>query len=186
LLFFQDTTDVGDQSGWSGVAAGNLSLRVQATSTTPEGTPPRDLEASTSSAKAGTEHSRPSKRPRLNKQESDDDPQDNWTDEQKTKFLTFVLEQRSLGPLNKTNGNLQSQAIAGKMKKIFGTEFSQKSLKDQLHKLCKTHVDIKFLRKRSGFQWDETTFTISANDATWEKLFKVFILLDKTGFSDQH
>ncbi|KAA1099260.1 hypothetical protein PGTUg99_026211 [Puccinia graminis f. sp. tritici] len=170
----QDTTHVGDQSGWSGVAAGNLSLRVQPTSTTPQGTPPRDLEASTSSTKAGTEDSRPSKRPRLNKHESDDDPQVSWTDEQKTKFLTLILEQRSLGPLTKTNGNLQSQAIAEKMNKIFGTEFRLKALKNLLHQLRQSYFDIKFLRKRSGFHWDEETGTISANDATWEKLLKEY------------
>ncbi|KAA1119935.1 hypothetical protein PGT21_036347 [Puccinia graminis f. sp. tritici] len=60
------------------------------------------------------------------------------------------------------------------MNKIFGTEFRLKALKNLLHQLRQSYFDIKFLRKRSGFQWDEKTGTISANDATWEKLLKEY------------
>ncbi|KAA1118321.1 hypothetical protein PGTUg99_003310 [Puccinia graminis f. sp. tritici] len=97
-----------------------------------------------------------------------------WTDEQQKALLEAILDQQQL-EFQSVNGNLSSQGwtvVTGKMKTKFATEFHFKWLKNQLDRIHKTYLDIKFLKNRFGFQWDEKNWILSADPNTWDHLIK--------------
>ncbi|WAR58438.1 hypothetical protein PtB15_5B672 [Puccinia triticina] len=192
-IMMQESFIAGDKRGWHGGAMGNIT-RVQP-STTPEGTPPRDLAKSSVTATSGSagfivqdtiapgDTCRSQRavsgnvaKHQITKEEVQESAQDTWTENKKMKLLVLILKEQTYGfPTKKTSENLPIEGwtnVADQMKKHFGTNFRLNSLKDQLNKIRKTYVDLNFLRKQSGFQWDEQKYMIIANDTSWEKLLK--------------
>jgi hypothetical protein len=98
-----------------------------------------------------------------------------WTDEQQKALLEAILDQQQL-EFQTVNGNLSSQGwtiVTEKMETKFGREFHFKWLKNQLNRIHKTYLDIKFLKNRFGFRWDEKNWILSADPNSWDNLIQV-------------
>ncbi|OAV98858.1 hypothetical protein PTTG_05291 [Puccinia triticina 1-1 BBBD Race 1] len=96
-----------------------------------------------------------------------------WTDAEQRELLQAVLQEQLFE--SQVYGNISSQGwthVTERMKNKFGRDFHPGGLRNQLHHLRETYLDIKFLQHRFGFRWDEKSCMINAAPTTWLQLMK--------------
>ncbi|XP_015570640.2 uncharacterized protein LOC8285537 isoform X2 [Ricinus communis] len=96
-----------------------------------------------------------------------------WTPEMDRCFIELMLDQLKKG--NKRDMAFSKQAwkhMLTLFNEKFCSQYGLSLLKRRYKKLFKYYSDIRSLRERSGFSWDERQQMIIADDAVWEKYIK--------------
>ncbi|KNE88144.1 hypothetical protein PSTG_18461 [Puccinia striiformis f. sp. tritici PST-78] len=122
---------------------------------------------------AGTK--KPNSKSKVKKEKDEDDDASTrhvWTTAQQVTILEEIVKGHATGHGN-NNGNLKKEGWTTLVKKMLakhGFSPTASQIKNQKQFLCRTFLDVKFLRNQSGFGWDEDRSVVTAGDNVWQEL----------------
>ncbi|POW02574.1 hypothetical protein PSTT_11689 [Puccinia striiformis] len=100
-------------------------------------------------------------------------PTHTWHCDHTTAFLEAILDQQHKSKYESATGDLESQGwtnLAEIMNKKFGAGYHHIWLRSRLDHIRKLYLDTKLLRNRFGFQWNESTSMVTADNNAWKRL----------------
>ncbi|KAI7934856.1 hypothetical protein MJO28_016520 [Puccinia striiformis f. sp. tritici] len=122
---------------------------------------------------AGTKKPNPKSKVKKEKDEDDDaSTRHVWTTAQQVTILEEIVNGHATRH-GTNNGNLKKEGWTTLVKKMLakhGFSPTASQIKNQKQFLCRTFLDVKFLRNQSGFGWDEDRSVVTAGDNVWQEL----------------
>ena len=115
-----------------------------------------------------------SKRGRIQRKRRDGKDAAVWTNERDIFMLDFLKDVESRGL--RTNCGWKPEAwtqVVDAFNRRFGMDYTEIQIKHRIQNLRTKYLQVRTLRERPGFHWDEGRFLLSAPDELWEKVERV-------------